>query len=201
MKAKPAGVKSRNLYVVRGAIWYGRVVAGRRYRVNTKFPDTDAGWKDARLFRDEYEHQKGVGRSERPRWRGADVRRARGALLRRAEVLQLKPTTQADRRSHLAAGGPLLPALGRKRIDEITPDTLVAWWERESKARGWCLETGFRYLATVAEVLKQGRAFMQGRALATKEARGDGEERRTAGGPREAAETSGRSATPRCSPG
>jgi integrase len=182
MKAKRFGATYRNLFAWRGSIWYSRVVAGRPYRVNTKCPDTDSGWKDARLFRDEYEHQKGVGRPSAgggaPTFGELAARYFEGR-----KFSQLKPTTQADRRSHLAADGPLMPALGRKRIDEITADTLVTWWERESKARKWSLETGFRYLATIAEVLKQGRAFMHGRALATKEARERmAEERRTAAG-------------------
>ena len=46
----------------------------------------------------------------------------------------------------------------RRSIDEITADTLIEWWERDSKARTWRLEIGFPYLATIAEVMKQGRA-------------------------------------------
>lgn len=173
----------RNLFPWRAQIWYSRVIGARRYRANTKCPDTEQGWKDARLWRDEYEAQKAIGAKGRPTGAVPTFDELVVRYFDGRKFSQLKPTTQADRRSHLAEDGPLRPALGRKRVDEITADTLVEWWERESKARAWSLETGFRYLATVAEVLKQGRAFLRDRWLPTKEARERmAEERHTAAG-------------------
>ena len=47
MRAKPKGVKYRNLYAWRGLIWYSRMVRGRRYRVNTDAPISRTGWEEA----------------------------------------------------------------------------------------------------------------------------------------------------------
>ena len=47
MKSKPTGPKYRNLYASRGSIWYGRMVRGHRYRVNTGTPLSRAGWDEA----------------------------------------------------------------------------------------------------------------------------------------------------------
>jgi hypothetical protein len=41
----------------------------------------------------------------------------------------LAATSQPDRRSHLGPNGPVAGVLGSKRVDEITADTLVDWWE------------------------------------------------------------------------
>jgi len=69
------------------------------------------------------------------------------------------------------------------RALDITADTLIDWWECEASARSWSLETGFRYLSTIAEVMKRGRRYLHGRPLPTTEARERmGEERRTAAG-------------------
>src|SRR5262245_56186234 len=176
-------VDKRNLFPWRGTVWYSRMIGGRRYRVDTKCPDTEQGWKDARIYRDEYERQKGL---DVPSPAVGTVPTLEGLAARYFESRKfgaLKPTTQQDRRSHLSKGGPVLAPLGATRIDEITADTLISWWEAQGKAREWSLETGFRYLSTIAEVLKQGRAFLRGRQLPTKEARERmSEERRTASG-------------------
>jgi integrase len=103
---------------------------------------------------------------------------------------RLKGTTQKDRHSHLKAGGSVMVALGAKRVDEITADTLVDWWENATREqrqdptrKDWSTETGFRYLSSIAEVLKVGRRYLTGRVLPTIEARQRiGEVRRTAGG-------------------
>jgi integrase len=59
----------------------------------------------------------------------------------------------------------------------------VDWWEREAGERNWSIETGFRYMSTIAEVLKVGRRYLHGRSLPSGEARERiGEQRRTAAG-------------------
>ena len=162
----------RNLFVYRGSIWYSRMLAGRRYRKNTGCLPSEQGWKDAAIWRDEYEAQKAIGAKGRPA--GAVPTFAEMAVRyfeSRKFTKILKPTTQQDRRRHLHADGLLISAFGRKRVDEITADALVAWWERESQARDWDLKTGFRYLASVAEVLRAGREYLRGQRLPTAEAR------------------------------
>src|SRR5262245_53177645 len=99
MKAKPKGAK--HLFEWRGSIWYSRVVGKRRFRKNTRCPATDAGWKDARLWRDEYEHQKGIGRPGAPAGAVPTFADLAARYFEGRKFSQLKPTTQADRRSHL----------------------------------------------------------------------------------------------------
>jgi hypothetical protein len=63
---KPNSPKYRNLYVPadRDTIWYARLVGGRPHRANTqRSPETLEGWKEAALWRDEYEEAKGIGRA------------------------------------------------------------------------------------------------------------------------------------------
>ena len=67
MRSKSKGAKYRNLYVWRETIWYGRTVGGRRFRHDTKHPDTPEGWKEAVLYRDKYEAARG-SRGQAPTW-------------------------------------------------------------------------------------------------------------------------------------
>jgi integrase len=95
---------------------------------------------------------------------------------------QLAATSQQDRRSHLGPNGVVSGALGSKRVDEITADTLVDWWEANARERDWSVQTGFRYISAIAEVLKLGRRYLSG-SLPTIEARERiGEQRKTAAG-------------------
>jgi hypothetical protein len=154
MKSKPKGAKYRNLYVWRGTIWYSRVVGGRRFRHNTNRPDTPEGWGEAALYRDKYEAAKGIGRpgahvGEVPTFAALVTR-----YLESQKFSQLAATSQQDRHSHLGPNGPVAGVLGSKRVDEITADTLVDWWEAHARERNWTVQTGFRYISTIAEVLK-----------------------------------------------
>jgi integrase len=156
MKSKPKGAKYRNLYAWRGSIWYSRMVRGRRYRVNTDAPTSRTGWEEAALFRDKYEEAKGIGQPGR--YAGAMptlTEFAKRYLDEDTGTLAL--TTRQDRRNHLGSEGPLLPHLGRRRLDEITPPMLREWWGLVVEGRGRKTKTGREYLNTLAAVLNYAR--------------------------------------------
>ncbi|TMA22886.1 MAG: site-specific integrase [Deltaproteobacteria bacterium] len=183
---RPNSSKYRNLYVPadRTTIWYARVDGGRRIRQNTKSsPDTLDGWKEAALFRDKYEERKGIGRVRIDYGRVPTFADLVPRYFESQKFGQLAVTTQYDHRSQLADDGPVVPMLGRYRIDEITVDVLVEWWEKQARERAWTVTTGERYLTAIAQVLKVGRRYLDGRALPTVEARERiGEQKRTAAG-------------------
>src|SRR5262245_10599470 len=102
----------RNLSIYRGRIWYRRMVGGRRYRVDTGCSVTEQGWKDARIFRDEYERQKGLDAPSPSIGAVPTFEQLSARYFESRKFSTLKPTTQTDRRSHLSKGGPLLALLG-----------------------------------------------------------------------------------------
>ena len=58
MKAKPKGARYRNLFARGGAIYYERVVGGKRIRRSCETAD----WAFAAQVRDAFEQRKGIGR-------------------------------------------------------------------------------------------------------------------------------------------
>jgi len=69
------------------------------------------------------------------------------------DTTYLAPTTRGERERLLGEGGPVLPAFGALRLDEITPVRLREWWSSEVTSRGRSTKTGRTYLDTLASVL------------------------------------------------
>ncbi|HME73252.1 MAG TPA: tyrosine-type recombinase/integrase [Myxococcota bacterium] len=62
-------------------------------------------------------------------------------------------TTRRDRPTYLRAGGPLLGPLGSVPLDEITAQTLRAWWTEQIEGPGRSVGTGRHYLDVLSAVL------------------------------------------------
>ena len=127
MKPKPTGAKFRNLTAFRESVYYSRTVNGRRYWVNFKTQD----WGDAALMRERFEEQEGV------EMRRGDVPRLRAFAQRylAEDTDKLAATTVRERKRQLGERGFLMPHLGEKRLDEITPEMLRQWWALEMTKR------------------------------------------------------------------
>ena len=148
MRAKPKGAKCRNLHVCQGAIWYERIVRGRRFRVNTRTTD----WAEAALFRDLYEEKRGVERAAQ--YTGAMPTFSEFAERYLAEDTDhLAATTRSDRPGYLRPDGPLMKHFGNRRLDEITAGMLREWWSLEITATNRSAGTGRHYIDVLASVL------------------------------------------------
>jgi len=161
MKRKPSGLKYRNLSARGRSIYYERIWLGKRICVSTKTND----WSEAASFRDLYEEKLGIGR------RGVALRAEAPTLADFAkryldeDTSHLAPTTKGERKRMLGENGPLLPAFGALRLDEITSGRLREWWSAEVTAKvlaskkgaparvGRSTKTGRTYLETLAGVL------------------------------------------------
>lgn len=153
MKAKPKGAKYRNLYARGDAIYYQRLVNGKRVRFSCETAD----WEVAAATRDEYESRKGIGRVAAPVLEVPTLRDFAPRYLRE-DTAHLAATTRRDRPYYLAADGPIVRFLGARQLDEITPALLREWWASEieragSGARARSTSTGRHYLNTLAAVL------------------------------------------------
>ncbi len=70
----------------------------------------------------------------------------------------LATTTATARRNALAAKGPILPHLGRLRLDAIDAPSLWRWWEREITEAKRAPKSGRNYLDAIEMVLREARA-------------------------------------------
>ncbi len=147
VRRKPVGAKYRNLFRRNGVIYYQRRIAGKRIKLSTKTDD----WTEAAAFRDLYEQRKGIGGSyflaiEVPTLAEFSVRYLA------EDVEHLAATTLEDRESQLRRDGPLLPFLGSRKLDEITPPILREWWSSEVLGRGKSVATGRSYMSTLSAI-------------------------------------------------
>jgi hypothetical protein len=125
MKPKPLGAKYRNLYAYRGSVWYERLVAGRRLRLDL---ETES-WGEAAERRDGYELLKGIpARLTRRSSARVPTLAEFAERYLEGDVAHLAATTRRDRSSYLAEDGLLLRHLGGLRLDEIDPAALRGWW-------------------------------------------------------------------------
>ena len=143
----------RGLYQYRGRIWYERRIGKRRFRENTgiEAEEPDA-WNRAIVWRDEYEKERAITAGNV----FLGIMPTFATLTQRyldEDTGHLAPTTQTDRRSHLAVDGPVLRHIGSQPLDLVQPPTLREWWNREIQAAGRSVATGHRYLASIAGVL------------------------------------------------
>ena len=148
MKRKPKGNKSRNLSARGGAIYYERLVGGRRIRFSTMTDD----WEIAASVRDEFEEQKRIGKvpflpAEAPRFEEF------AHLYLNNDTAHLAPTTRSDRSSYLRVDGPLMGFFGDLRLDAIDATLLFKWWGAEIESRGLSPKTGRAYLDVLSAIL------------------------------------------------
>jgi len=147
MKSKPKGQKYRNLYARKGAIYYQRVVNGKRVRFSCETAD----WSEAARVRDIFEVKKGIGRlpvpilEPTPRFSELAARYLKTAT-------HLADSTREDRELHLGESGELVAYFGDRRIDEITRGDLLTWWEGEIDGHGRATRTGLNYLNALGAV-------------------------------------------------
>src|SRR5262249_21642949 len=92
MKAKPPGSNYRNLTAYRGAVWFERVVRGRRFRVDLE----TTAWEEAAARRDAYEEAKGVAKARGPLGQVPTLRDFAGRYLAE-DTAHLAPTTREER--------------------------------------------------------------------------------------------------------
>src|SRR5262245_24562518 len=136
MTKRPKGRKYRNLTARGGAIYYERLVRGRRIRISTKTSD----WEEAASFRDLYEQTKRIGSV--PFYAGKVPPFAEFAKrYLKEDTAHLAETTRRDRPSYLRSDGPA-GSLGTHRLDEIDPPLIRQWWNDEIQGRGLTTKTG-----------------------------------------------------------
>src|SRR5258705_7434165 len=163
MKPKPADARFRNLYAYRGSIWYERVHAGKRYRVDLEAQS----WHTAADRRDAYEvlHEIPLVRTAT---RSVAMPTLRDFVKRylESDVAHLAETTRSDRASYLREKGPLVVHLGDARLDEIDAPALREWWAKvvdtpykdaSGHVRKRGTSTGRHYLNVLAAVLDYAR--------------------------------------------
>jgi integrase len=147
VRPRPKGAKYKNLVARGNVIYYQRVVGGRRSRFSCRTDDWSAAAEVARL----YEQRTGVGgvpfySAEVPRFRDF----AEHYLAE--DMTHLAGTTQGERRRCLRPEGPILTLLGDRRLDEITPAMLRAWWVDTVEVRGRSTKTGRNFLDAIGAV-------------------------------------------------
>ena len=147
MKSKPKGPKYRNLYARSGAIYYQRVVNGRRVRFSCETAD----WSEAARVRDLFEARKGIGRLPVPILEAVPRFRELAARYLRTST-HLADSTREDREIFLRESSELIAYFGDRRIDEITRGDLLTWWEGEIDGRGRTTRTGLNYLNALGAV-------------------------------------------------
>ena len=154
MKAKPKGVKFRNLIVRGGVIYYLRREAGKRIRFSCKTNDWEQAAAVARL----YEDRKGIGKLpfasiEAPRLAEFAERYLE------EDTAHLAPTTLSDRRGYLTADGRILAGLGDRRLGEIGVRELREWWNAEGFGRPGKrrMITGRNYLNVLSAIFTYAR--------------------------------------------
>ncbi len=153
MKAKPRGLRYRNLSARDGAIYYERVWQEKRICFSTK---TDQ-WDEAAAVRDLYEERKGIGRL------GTALRVEAPMLAEFAERYleedtgHLAPTTRVERKRALAKEGPILPRLSVLPLDEVVEPVLRAWWAEAVDGKGLTTKTGRNFLDALSGVFAYAR--------------------------------------------
>jgi len=177
----------------RGTIHYARMIEGKRVAIDTKCsPATIDGWRDGAAWRDKYEEAKGIGKPQSAFGAVPRFGELAPLYLKSVKFSHLAETTKEEARYKLTADSALLARFAGTPIDEITADDLTEWLEAQAQAKGWGTQTSLHYLTAVAAVLKMGRKHLNGRVLATVEARERiSEQRRTARGRLTRAPTSG----------
>src|SRR5262245_17757939 len=134
--------KTRN----KRTIYFERKLEGQpRIRVSCKTDD----WVEAAAYRDAW-LEKHKGGTVRP----SDIPTfaALAQLVLEQASGHLAPNTLQDRKYILGEKGPLLPMLGQKRIDDIEPEDLEAWWSKEIDGKQRSTKTGKIYLDTASAV-------------------------------------------------
>ncbi len=146
MKARPKGRRYRNLTARGGAIYYERVVGGRRIRFSTETAD----WGLAAAVRDAFEERRGIHRHSAQLV--ATPTFANFAKRYVAEDTEhLAPSTRSDRTSYLRDNGPL-GFFRDLTLDAIDAPLLRKWWGAEIQGRGLSTKTGRSYVDVLAAV-------------------------------------------------
>lgn len=145
MKARPKGLKYRNLYARGGVIYYESERGGERVKFSTQTAD----WDEAAATRDVYLQRKAerAGRAASPTF--ADLA---GRYLEEATG-HLSGTTRDDRERVLGPKGELVAYFGSTPAAEIRRATLLEWWHREVEGRGRHERTGLTLLSALSGVL------------------------------------------------
>jgi len=148
-RKRPKGDRYQGLYKRGSVVYFERERKGsKRIRISTGTAD----WVEAAAFRDE--------------WLRLHVRRAGMELPTFATFAErylkedtgaLAATTAQDRRRHLTEDGPILPLLGNRRLDAVTPALLREWWGSAVEGRGRKTKTGREYVNTIAAVFHYAR--------------------------------------------
>jgi len=147
VRKKPKGRKYRNLFARGAAIYYERVVKGRRLRFSTKTSD----WDEAAAVRDLWEETTRIGTAvpflDAPTFGEIAARYLADGMT------HLAASTQEDRHWLLRPEGRLARYFGDYRLDDIRRATLLDWWTAEVEQRGISVRTGETYVAALAAVL------------------------------------------------
>ena len=151
MRKRPKGRKYRNLSVRGGAIYYERLIDGRRVRFSTKTDD----WELAAVVRDAYEERKGVGTAAF--LASVPIFAETAARYLEEGTEHLAGTTLDDRHGHLGPEGILTAYFGPLPIDEISTTRLAEWWYAEVQGKGRSERTGLVYLSSLSAVLRHAR--------------------------------------------
>ena len=148
MRAKPKGVKGRNLIARKGVIYFVKVVNGKRISESLKTAD----WNEAAAARDLIEAKLGT----RPRISGkvptfADMAET---YLKRIDAFGLKETTKEDRSRLLRPDKPIVQRFGPLQLDDIRRRDLLDWWDEDVLGGGSSIATASNYLDAIASVFK-----------------------------------------------
>jgi integrase len=170
MEAKPKGPKYRNL-VARGGMVYVAKKKRSEAKPGPHWTEISPGvWRFRKSCATE---NWDVAASMRDQWERAEQHRADGSrplTFREAAELYrdfskpvyksgvresgLAETTWRDLRTYLREGGPLMGAFGDLELEEITSDTLRAWWQGQP----WkSIATGHQYVNVLSNIFKVAR--------------------------------------------
>ncbi len=155
MKAKPKGLKYRNLHARGGSIIYERILGGKRIKRSLGVDD----WNEAAATRDALEVKLGVGgvlRLECPTFGDA-------AASYLEQLSHLAATSADDYRAMLAVeevkdgevispAGPLVQRFGAMRLDAIRRPHLLDWWAEFVERGSRSPKTGRNYINALAGV-------------------------------------------------
>lgn len=145
MRKKPKGRRFANLTARGGAIYYQRVLNGRRVRFSTETDD----WDLAAAVKAEYEAETGAA----PALDGKVP--TFGELCERYLeecVEHLAPSTLEDRRRLLRDGGPIRSHFDGWPVDAIRKGDLVAWYQAAVSAQGRTRNSGRNDVVALAAV-------------------------------------------------
>jgi integrase len=162
MKKKPAAISVRVVPAVKvkGEPWAVRYpsranepwiiahAAGKRRRIHVG-PDTPEAWQEAEEKAQQLEHALQLKADPTRGLRAPNVAAAMDEYLERG-MKHLAPSTQAARRQQLSH---MREALGKIRLDQLTPGDLTQWWADYVETSGRDVRTGMGHVEALNRVI------------------------------------------------